>query len=482
MRLAFVDLGLAGWGASAAAALVGGLAGWLLGRRRGPAEGAGSEGKVAAHLLPDPALGWLRRAYGALGVWAVESRPGAAGQVVHQSLGDHRLTEAELDAVERRLSQARELGQGATERLEAGILLIEAVAGTAVGLLLPARDGVGDLPSARRDLQRLLEGLTQRPILHELAQTPAVTRESVGSIGLRLAYQLERVVGADAIVALAEPSGVRVVGVSGGADRRLLDTVAEPASAVARVARGEEPGIETPEDPVGGVVTDRRQRRTPTTVLPISDGGRVIGAVAISCAAGVLPPGVMAEIRETLRDAGMRIAGALELEQLGALAKTDPLTGLRNRRGLEEAMSRVGEHRGALVYLDLDRFKLLNDTLGHPAGDAALVHVARILVEQIRGGDVAARLGGEEFAVWCPGATLEWGRGIAERIRIKIGTTPWDWQGRSWPLSASFGVAACPETSRSPQNLAAQADAALYAAKKGGRNRVEVAPPLERGR
>ena len=86
-----------------------------------------------------------------------------------------------------------------------------------------------------------------------------------------------------------------------------------------------------------------------------------------------------------------------------------------------------------------------------------------------------ARIGGEEFAVWLPRTELDVGARIAERIRIKLGTTPWDWRGRSWPLSASFGVAACPETSRSVANLPAQADAALYVAKNSGRNRVEKA-------
>ena len=85
------------------------------------------------------------------------------------------------------------------------------------------------------------------------------------------------------------------------------------------------------------------------------------------------------------------------------------------------ARAAAGQSRGALVFADLDRFKTLNDTLGHPAGDAALVHFARILTEQIRGGDIAARAGGEEFAVWLPDTALETGMRIAERIRIKLG-------------------------------------------------------------
>ena len=103
------------------------------------------------------------------------------------------------------------------------------------------------------------------------------------------------------------------------------------------------------------------------------------------------------------------------------------------------------------------------------------MHFARIIREQIRAFDVAGRIGGEEFAIWLPDTDLELGAKIAERIRIKLGTTAWDWRGRQWPLSASFGVAACPETSRSLDNLPAQADSALYVAKRSGRNRVEKA-------
>jgi diguanylate cyclase (GGDEF)-like protein len=87
--------------------------------------------------------------------------------------------------------------------------------------------------------------------------------------------------------------------------------------------------------------------------------------------------------------------------------------------------------------------------------------------------DTAARVGGEEFLLWLPGTSLEEGMRVAERIRVRLATTAWDWQGRAWPLSASFGVAGWPETTRSRENLAAQADAALYAAKRAGRDRVE---------
>ncbi|MEP6745329.1 MAG: GGDEF domain-containing protein, partial [Gemmatimonadota bacterium] len=110
------------------------------------------------------------------------------------------------------------------------------------------------------------------------------------------------------------------------------------------------------------------------------------------------------------------------------------------------------------------------------AGDAALVHFAGILKELVRGSDTAARVGGEEFHVWAPGASLERGAEIAERIRTRLAESHFIWQRAGWPLTASFGVAGVPATSTSVHSLPVQADAALYVAKQRGRNRVEVAP------
>jgi two-component system cell cycle response regulator len=232
-------------------------------------------------------------------------------------------------------------------------------------------------------------------------------------------------------------------------------------------------------DPLGGVVPDRRQRPGAVMLLPILVGDEAFGAVALWLPGGREPiGGALAELMEALTNAGPRLARALEADKRAAHAVSDRLTGLANRRKFDELIGQAeprGPRPGALVYTDLDRFKLLNDTLGHPAGDAALIHFSRIIQSQIRGGDIAARIGGEEFAVWLPKADLDTGARIAERIRIRLGTTPWDWSGRVWPLSASFGVAACPETGPTLKSLPAQADAALYVAKNSGRNRVERA-------
>jgi diguanylate cyclase (GGDEF)-like protein len=460
-------------GLLALAALTG-VAGWKLGRRPGLRLAAGA----APHLLPDPALDWLRRAHQAIGVWITELDPHEEGPRAERILDAERLSVAQIVAVDRRLERARDQEQSGAERMDSGTLVFHAEGGAAVGLLLPTQFEAAGLDGVEDDLRRLLDGVRRKPQMLALtqAQTQQASLESVGSVGLRLAYQLERTVDTQVVVVALDTSGVRVIGVSGRGDRRLLDSFLPPESELALVAVGRlEPNISR-ADPLGGVVADRRSRPGSVLLLPIKLEIQAVGAVAIWLSAGQEPTGsVRAELMEAIHNAAPRIARALEADQHKRAATIDPLTGLHNRRGFDEVFTLITASAGALVYCDFDRFKSLNDTLGHPAGDAALVHFARIIREQIRTCDVAARIGGEEFAVWLPETGLDLGARIAERIRLKLGTTAWDWRGRNWPLSASFGVAACPETSRSVDNLPAQADAALYVAKNSGRNRVEKA-------
>ena len=465
----------------AAGAALGAAAGWAAAelRARGrAARGPGSD--LGVHLLPDPALGWLLRANGALGVWVTELVPGEEGPRNERVVDAERLSVAQIAAVDRRLEQARDQEQDGAERLEQGTLLFRAGGGVAVGLLLPGDRAPGGLADAERDLARLLDAVRRRPQIVALAQaqTQEASLESVGSVGLRLAYQLERSLDGEVVVAVADERVVRVIGVSGRADRRLMDAVLAPQSDLARVALGQAGRTLSTGDPLGGVIPDRRQRQGAVLLLPILVGSDPdpTGAVAVHLPSGEEPAGpVLAELAEALANAGPRLAKALVGDRAKRQAKSDPLTGLANRRGFDEVMRQIAVREGALIYADYDGLKQLNDTLGHDAGDAALIHFGRVIREQIRAGDTAARIGGEEFAIWLPRASLDLGMRIAERIRIKLGTTPWDWNGRHWPLSASFGVAACPETNRSIENLPAQADAALYVAKNSGRNRVEGA-------
>jgi diguanylate cyclase (GGDEF)-like protein len=138
-------------------------------------------------------------------------------------------------------------------------------------------------------------------------------------------------------------------------------------------------------------------------------------------------------------------------------------------------MSEWSGHAAALLVLDLDFFKRLNDTHGHLAGDAALRHVAVVLRRALRDADIATRIGGEEFALWLPDTPAAAGLEVAERVRVAVEQTPVVWQGKPISMTGSIGVATYPETTPDRLNLYAAADAALYRAKQGGRNRVELA-------
>jgi diguanylate cyclase (GGDEF)-like protein len=123
----------------------------------------------------------------------------------------------------------------------------------------------------------------------------------------------------------------------------------------------------------------------------------------------------------------------------------------------------------------VDRFKSLNDTHGHEAGDAALRHLAKLLRRGLRERDIAARMGGEEFALWLPETALGEAEEVAERIRFAIESTPLPWKGRGIGFTCSIGVAAVPDITGEVENLYGAADTALYRAKDAGRNRVVVA-------
>ncbi len=185
--------------------------------------------------------------------------------------------------------------------------------------------------------------------------------------------------------------------------------------------------------------------------------------------------------------------GRAELERLSV---TDALTGLANRRRLTTELEREvhrGERHGrpfAVLMLDVDRFKAFNDTFGHPAGDAVLKRLARVLQENARDVDTVARYGGEEFTMILAETDGTTAAGIAERVRGAVEADRFVPEGRDEELNitVSIGIALFPLNGRTPDALVTAADAALYQSKSAGRNRVTAAsavtsePPKPRKR
>lgn len=167
---------------------------------------------------------------------------------------------------------------------------------------------------------------------------------------------------------------------------------------------------------------------------------------------------------------GLDLVSKLSLE-----AASDPLTSLLNRRGLEEAVAGtdrlLGGTRDAVMVIDLDRFKTINDRFGHASGDGVLAGLAEILRVTIGERMVAARLGGEEFAVVCFNTTIGEATALAERLRLAVEITRWPAPLATETLTASFGVVAI-EAGESLADALHRADRHLYVAKASGRNRV----------
>jgi diguanylate cyclase (GGDEF)-like protein len=184
----------------------------------------------------------------------------------------------------------------------------------------------------------------------------------------------------------------------------------------------------------------------------------------------------VAVVEQAVAHTATALARAALLEQLQRSALTDGLTGVANRRAFDVALTRELALAGrtdaslAVIILDLDKFKSLNDTYGHLAGDDVLRGVGAALRSCTRQGDLVARYGGEEFVLLLPGATEEDAIAAARRVRGVL-------RGVDGPrtITASLGIAGWPAHGATGPELLAAADQALYAAKTGGRDQARVA-------
>jgi diguanylate cyclase (GGDEF)-like protein len=177
-------------------------------------------------------------------------------------------------------------------------------------------------------------------------------------------------------------------------------------------------------------------------------------------------------LKQSLRTAQGRLA------ELEALADSDGLTPLLNRRAFVREMGRMAAYSrrygapASLVYFDLNAFKAINDNFGHHVGDAALIHIANLLLEQTRASDVVGRLGGDEFGIVLAQATEEVARGKAEALRDMIAARPLKWREEAIPLTASYGVCVF-QADTDPDQALVEADRSMYLNKDTRR----LAPP-----
>ncbi len=470
------------WGLLATAGGIAAAVGWTIRFRPGRFRRRGPPPVTFREILE-----LLRRAHGAVAGWVVGPIDGAidvaAGPEVSPTYQRRGSAIVQLASVDGRVHVARD---------PEGTYVAVGDFPYGAGLLLTGQDqspAVADAAAAAlrrfvagmRLAEEQVEGHRAQLLGRRLARVAggAQTLEGIARIAAELAEQLAQRGAAIVLAAAEEP---RVVAVSGSGDPRLVGQPLRPEAPVARAMAAGVPVVTgRGEDVFGPGMPERRRGERAGTAYPVFDGHVVVGSLVLLGTPLEPDAPAMEQIGPLIAELGPRLAAARAVHDAEQLAIRDPLTGLANRREFERTLSQYrGEGRrpappATLIYVDLDHFKQLNDTLGHAAGDSALRHVARILEAAVRDRDLVARIGGEEFAVWLPRTPLDEGLEVAERVRSSVAGTAWHWTGSRYPVTASCGVAAYPLPIGDLTNLDASADAALYRAKQAGRNRVEKA-------
>lgn len=332
----------------------------------------------------------------------------------------------------------------------------------------------------RRVLMRLGDALAathDRP-----AMVSAVLETSILYLGTEAGVFYSAVAGSDRLRPLASFGAVG----DDPPDLRRGEGVAGAAAARGEVVvwPGHDAPHPSPSEPAPGSLT--------AVAVPVRSDGHPFGVLALYGRANGLPvSGADVETLQSLvRQAETAVDNSYLYDEAKRLSLTDGLTGLWNGRHFDlrlgEEVSRAvrfGDDHFALVLADLDDFKRVNDSYGHPVGNSVLVELARRLMESTREVDVVARLsgGGDEFALLLPRTGLAGALRLADKVRARVVDEPFRVDGLQLPIVVSLGVATYPEHGSSEKDLKAAADGALYRAKHLGGNRVEHAKAANRG-
>lgn len=323
------------------------------------------------------------------------------------------------------------------------------------------------------ELRRLLE------MSQELSQT--LDPKQVGAL---IARHLAVALGVDVcVISSWDVTGDRIVTLGEYPDHGIVTThpfyLLSDYPETRRVLETQATVFVDAEDPSADpaeVVILREEHQRLLAMIPLIAKGQSVGLVELMSADLVpLDEGRLALARTMANEAAMALENARLYEAARSLADRDPLTGFLNHRALYE---RIGEEflraRRArrplsLLMLDVDDFKLVNDTFGHQFGDRCLVHLAEIVKSTLRASDVPARYGGDEFAVILPEADPAAAAAVAARITDELARNPLVADGRGpVPVSVSIGAASMGPEVRTPTDLVGVADARMYVAKTGG--------------
>jgi diguanylate cyclase (GGDEF)-like protein/PAS domain S-box-containing protein len=279
--------------------------------------------------------------------------------------------------------------------------------------------------------------------------------------------------GADALVILgAAPGGHMERAAQAGPD--------EPGLATQTIADLLAEGARIRCDSVGG-----RNR----VMAAVWHQGHLKGAIAILRSGPSWSVDEMHLVEGVARQLGIAFAQVEHVALLERISRTDPLTGLLNRRAFDAELARRVAHgertgrAGALVFVDLDNFKQVNDRLGHAGGDAVLVDIGRLLTDGLRAADLAVRFGGDEFGLWLEETDEAGATRVAERLlaaMAPLNARVWNDMNCTQALGLSIGIAVHePLRGETCEELVARADAAMYETKQGGKNGCRVAPAYE---